>query len=152
MKERQRLSIDYDSLFPGDSLEIGNSTVIIRPLGLEQISILTKRIKSLGIILDKEGVTWDNYADKSSLFKIAVVIIDSFPDVLEEASNIHIDDLKLLPLDQIVKIINKVVEVNLKSRDDLVKNFKSLTEQLVNQTEVLKNQTNQTKVAPKKQK
>jgi len=137
MKERQKLSVDFDSLFPGETLEIGNSTVLIRPLGFEQIAIIIKRIKGIGTVLEKEGVTWENFEEKSSLFKIAVVVIDSFPDVLEEASNIDIADLKRLPLEYIVKIVNKVIEVNLKSRDDLVKNFKSLTEQLIQQTEIL---------------
>lgn len=137
MKERQKLSIDFDELFPGDSLEIGNAVVVIQPLGLEQIALISKRIKGIGKILSEEGVTWENYAEKSSLFKIAVVILENFPDVLEEASNIDIADLKRLPLECIAKILNKVIEVNLKSRDDLVKNFKSLTEQLVQQTEIL---------------
>lgn len=137
MKERQKLSIDFDELFPGDDLTIGNAVVVIQPLGLEQIALISKRIKGIGKILSEEGVTWENYAEKSSLFKIAVVILDSFPDVLEEASNIDIADLKRLPLECIAKIVNKVIEVNLKSRDDLVKNFKSLTEQLVQQTEIL---------------
>lgn len=137
MKERQKLSIDFDELFPGDDLTIGNAVVVIQPLGLEQIASISKRIKGIGKILSEEGVTWENYAEKSSLFKIAVVILDSFPDVLEEASNIDIADLKRLPLECIAKIVNKVIEVNLKSRDDLVKNFKSLTEQLVQQTEIL---------------
>lgn len=143
MKKRQKLSIDFDNLFPGETLEIGNSSVMIQPLGLEQIAIISKRIKGIGNVLEKEGVTWENYAEKSSLFKIAVVILDSFPDVLEEASNIDITDLKCLPLECIVKIVNKVIEVNLKSRDDLVKNFKSLTEQLVQQTEILPQEENQ---------
>jgi hypothetical protein len=99
-------------------------------LGLEQISLITKRIESLGKILSERGITWDNYSEKSNLFKIAVVILESFPDVLEEASNIDINDLKKLPIECIASIVNKVLEVNLKSRDDFLKNFKSLTEKL----------------------
>jgi len=136
MTERQKLSVDFDSLFPGDTLEIGTSSVLIQPLGLEQIILLSKRLKSIGKVLSEEGITWDNYADRTSMFKISVIVLDSFPDVLEEVSNIDIGDLKRLPLAQIVRILNKVIEVNLKSRDDLIKNFKSLTEQLVNQTDL----------------
>jgi hypothetical protein len=142
MKTRQKLSIDFDELFPGSTLSIGTTVVIIRPLGLEQIALISKRIKGIGKILSDEGVTWENYAEKSSLFKIAVTILDSFPDVLEEASNIDIADLKRLPLECITQIINKVIEVNLQSRDDLVKNFKSLTEQLVQQTNILVQEKN----------
>jgi hypothetical protein len=130
---RQKLSIDFDELFPGDNLTIGKSTVIISPLNITQIAILSKKIKGIGNLLSKEGVTWENYSEQSSLFKIAVILLDTFPDVLEEASNIDINDIKKLPLEAIVEIITKVIEVNLKSKDTLTKNFKSLTEKLMTQ-------------------
>jgi hypothetical protein len=131
---RQRLPIDFDELFPGDELTIGKSTVIISPLNITQISLLSKKIKGIGNILSKEGVTWNNYTEQSSLLKIAVILLDSFPEVLEEASNIDINDLKKLPPESIVEIVTKVIEVNLKSKDTLTKNFKSLTEKLMSLT------------------
>lgn len=132
-KERQSLSLDLETLFPGESLTIGKNSVLIRPLNISQIAVLSKKIKGIGDILSKEGVTWENYSEQSSLFKIAVVLLDMFPDVLEEASDINVDDLKQLPLESVVEIITKVIEVNLRSKDVLTKNFKSLTEKLVPQ-------------------
>lgn len=132
-KERQSLAIDLDALFPGEELVIGSTTVIIRPLSIYQISNISKQLKGMGAVLSKEGITWDNFAEKQSIFTIAVCLIDSFPEVLEEASNIELEDLQLLPLESIVLILNKVIEVNLKSKDELTKNFKSLTEKLVTQ-------------------
>jgi hypothetical protein len=132
-KERQTLSLDLETLFPGESLTIGKNSVLIRPLNISQIAILSKKIKGIGDILSKEGVTWENYSEQSSLFKIAVVLLDMFPDVLEEAADINVDDLKQLPLESVVEIVTKVIEVNLRSKDTLTKNFKSLTEKLVPQ-------------------
>ena len=48
-------------------------------------------------------------------------------------NSIDINDLRKLPLEKIVEILSKVIEVNLKSKEDLAKNFKSLTEKLVQQ-------------------
>jgi len=123
-------------LFPGETVPIGKSIILIRPLNIEQIAVLSKKIKAIGSLLSKEGITWENYSEKTSLLKIAVVLLDSFPDVLEEASNIDINDLKKLPLNSIVLIVSKVIEVNLKSKDDLIKNFTSLIEKLAQQIQV----------------
>lgn len=130
---RQKLSLDFDLLFPGEELTIGTSTIIIRPLTISQIATLSKKIKGMGKIISAEGVTWDNYTEKSSIFQLATVLIESFPEVLEEASNIQLSDLKQLPIECIVQIIAKVIDVNLKSKDDLTKNLQSLAEKLVSQ-------------------
>lgn len=139
--QRQKLTINYDELFPGESLTIGSSSVIIRPLNIEQIALLSKKIRGIGNLLEKEGVTWENYSDKSSLFKISIVLLNQFPEVLEEASNIYIDDLKKLPPEKILEIVTKIIEVNLKSKDNLVKNFNSLTEKLLKEVPIQKTQT-----------
>lgn len=143
-KTRQKINIDFDELFPGDSLTIGKSTLIIQPLDISQISILAKKIKGIGTLLIKEGVTWENYSDQTSLFKLVVILLETFPDVLEEASNIDINDIKRLPLESVVEIVTKVIEVNLKSKDNLTKNFKSLTEKLMIQIQPMTEQTNLT--------
>ncbi len=129
--EKQKLSLDLDALFPGESVPIGNSIVIIRPLSISQITTISKKLKTMGSILAKEGVTWENFSEKTSIFKIAVTMLESFPEVLEEASNIEVEDLKQLPLDYVILILTKIIEVNLKSKETLTKNFKSLTEQLL---------------------
>jgi len=125
---RQALDIDFDSLFPGEPVSIGSTQVFIRPLGLEQLIIITKKIKGIGKIFTEEGINWENYNSKDNLFKISILLLENFPDVLEEASNIELVSLKKLPLDIVVQIVNKVIEVNMKSKDDLSKNFKSLVE------------------------
>jgi hypothetical protein len=136
MADRQKISFELDDLFPGETVSIGKSIILIRPLNIEQIAVLSKKIKAIGSLLSKEGITWENYSEKTSLLKIAVVLLDSFPDVLEEASNIDINDLKKLPLNSIVLIVSKVIEVNLKSKDDLIKNFTSLIEKLAQQIQM----------------
>lgn len=125
-KQRQSLNLDLDSLFPGEALTIGNSSIVIRPLGFEQIAILTKKLTGMGSILSGKGVTWENYNSPENLFHIGCVLLANFPDVLEEASNVSIDDLKKFPLELIVEIVEKVISVNLKSKESLEKNFKSL--------------------------
>lgn len=129
-KERQRLNLDLESLFPGDTLTIGNQTIDIRPLGIAQLATIARKLKGFGKVLSEEGVTWDNYNKPENLLKLAVILLEQFPEVLEEGSNIALEDLQALPLEIVVEILDKVLEVNMKSKEKLEGNFRSLAGKL----------------------
>lgn len=124
--ERQRLTINFESLFPGDTLKIGDQVVDIRPLGIKKLAIIARKLKGFGKALSEQGVTLDNYSNPENLVKLSVLLLDQFPEVLEEASNIAEEDLQQLPIDVVVEILDKVITVNMKSKESLEKNFKSL--------------------------
>jgi len=126
MAERTRLDLDWDSLFPGSDLTIGKQTIPIKPLSLFQLAKVTRTLKGFGKLLSEEGVSWENYQQQDNIVLIASVLLDQFPEVLSEASNIHVEDIQRLPLESIVSVLDKVLEVNLESRESLEKNFKSL--------------------------
>ncbi len=128
--ERIRLNLDLESLFPGDTIKIGEQIIDIRPLSIKQLAVIARKLKGFGAVLEEENVTWENYGNPENLLKLAVVLLDQFPEVLEEASNIAIDDLQSLPLDIVVQILDKVLEVNMNSKDKLSGNFKSLVSRL----------------------
>lgn len=129
--KRQTLSVDLDQLFPGGTVTIGDQSIIIKPLGIEEIANLFKKARSWAALLSEAGVTVDNYTTSDNLFKIASVLLVNAPDILEEAANLDIEDIKKLPLEIIVEIVSKIIEVNLKSKKDLEKNFKSLMKMLL---------------------
>ena len=126
MAERQRLNLDLESLFPGDTITIGNQTVDIKPLGIKQLAVISRKLKGFGSVLADDGVDWENYNQPNNLIKLATVLLDQFPEVLEEASNIAAEDLQQLPLEIVVELLDKVLEVNMKSKEKLEGNFKSL--------------------------
>ena len=124
--KRTKLTLDLEALFPGDTIIIGEQTVDIKPLGLKQLAMVTRKLKGFSSVLAEQGVTWDNYSEPENLLKLAVVLLEQFPDVLEEGSNIAMEDLEQLPMEIVIEILDKVIEVNMKSKDKLVENFKSL--------------------------
>jgi len=128
MATRQRLNLDLDSLFPGDTITIGNQTVDIRPLGIKQLAIIARKMKGFTSVLSEENINWDNYNKPENLVKLATVLLEQFPEVLEEGSNIALEDLETLPIEIVVEILDKVIEVNMKSKEKLEGNFKSLAE------------------------
>ena len=129
-KERTRLTLDLEELFPGDTIQVGSQTVPILPLGLFQLTLVSKKLKAFTAELIKEGVNWDNYSQPENMLKLAVVVLEKFPELLEECSNIAQEDLNQLPIEVVVEIVDKVVEVNMKSKDTLEKNFMSLAGKL----------------------
>lgn len=125
-KERTRLSIDIEALLPGEEFQIGTDSVTIRPLTISQYKLIVGKVKSLIVVLKEQNVTESNYKETESLITIAETIIDKFPDLLEEISNIHSEDLKQLPIEVIIALIDKCLDVNLRSKESLLGNFKSL--------------------------
>jgi hypothetical protein len=134
MAEMKRLNLDLEALFPGDILEIGDNKIDIRPLGVLKLVTISKKLKTLIKNLTDEGVTWENYSTPENIFKIATILLEHAPESLSEASGIHIEDINVLPIEEIIRIIDKVVEVNLKSKGTLEKNFKSLTSKFEQKT------------------
>lgn len=128
---RQKLSIDLDSLFPGTAITIGNQSIVIRPLSIEQLSVLSKKATSLGSVLAEKDITWENFNNPKNLVSIAIILLENAPDILEEASNIEVDDLKRLPLEIIMNIVDAIITENMKSKEGMEKNFKSLTKKFL---------------------
>ena len=130
MSNRQKLNLDLSSLFPGETLTIGEQVVDIRPLGIRSLAIVARKLKGFGYVLQEDGVTFDNYSEPENIIKLATLLLEQFPEVLEEASNIDKADLEKLPIEIVVSILDKVISVNMKSRESLEKNFKSLAARL----------------------
>lgn len=126
-KDRVKLDLNLEELFPGSTIDICGQVVVIRPLGLWDLANVVKKLKGFASILKDQGVSLQNFKEPEHMFTIASTLLEQFPEVLEEASNIDIDSLKALPLDVIVQILNKVIDVNLEARESLEKNFESLT-------------------------
>lgn len=142
---RQKLNTDLNELFPGEPLTIGTATVIIPPLGLEALFNSIKKIEGIATQLSEAEITFDNFNEPAKALKLVRIILETCPELLEEASNIDIEDIKQLPLEGVLAIINKVIEVNIKSKDALEGNFKSLIESFAGLTAMIPDAETKTK-------
>lgn len=133
MKEKTRLGIDFSKLYRTTTMEIGGAMVTIRPLTYVQWAELLSKADLIIAKCKENDITLDNYREPMKAIALAKIIITDFINVLSEASNIHEDDLKALPLDIIVAIIGTVIEVNMASKEDLEKNFNRLATMLTPQ-------------------
>ena len=129
-KKRTRIKADLDALLPGEEFMIGSQSVTIRPLNLQQYRLIMGKVRSLIEYCKSKGLTEDNFRETDKFIELVEILLDKFPDLLEEVSNIHIDDLQELPVDVVVSLLDKCLEVNVKSKDSLMGNFKSLAEKM----------------------
>lgn len=130
MSEKISFNVDWDSLFPGKEFTIGTFTHSIRPLNVETIAAITKRIKSIVPMLQAEEITLSNVNNPDKIIKLAQILIDNAPEIISDATMINIESIVKFPPQCLLELIATTVEVNLESKDTLEKNFKCLTETL----------------------
>lgn len=126
----RKLGINFDSLLPGKTVTIGNEAIDIKPLSIVTIASVVRQVKALGGLFSEEGVTWENYNTPQSLFSIVTIIMDATPSLMEELTDIDINDIKQLPLEAVVTLFTAVIDVNIQSKEALEKNFESLAGKL----------------------
>lgn len=125
-KERQRITVDLEELFPGEIFEIGSQKLIIAPLQAGQIADIFKKVKVLVKSLKDDGVDFQNYQDPDNMLKLSTVILEQSPELLEECSNIAVEDIRKLPIEKIVELLTVIIAANLKAKESLLGNLASL--------------------------
>ena len=116
------------SLFSVSQVSIGDEEVTIRPLALIQWIELISKVNAMTDKFSEAGINWTNYQSNESLVKLVSIILSNFPEVLENATGIAQEDLVELPIEVLVDLLSAVIEINIKSKDVLLKNSQRLTE------------------------
>lgn len=128
---------DWDALFPGEDYTIGSTTFKIVPLSVEDLSIVLKRISTITNQLATLEMQVKDFAEGEEsrpvdsgerILRLVQLIVEEAPDILSQMSGLDVEDIKGLPITAAVDLFNKVLDVNIKSQDDLVKNFKGLAD------------------------
>ena len=127
-KEKIKLDIDFDALFPSKVFSIGGKDIQIYPLNIGQIAFVIKKVKNLIPIFKSEDITFDNYSQPDKLITLVSILMESAPEILSEATGIHQESLAKLPLSNTVEIFSVALEANLESKESLIKNFKRVSE------------------------
>lgn len=122
MAQKVRLDLKWEDIFPGEIVDVAGCSVMIEPLGIKKIAEIIKKIQSISSTLSKLGVTYENFKDPEMFFSLAAILSTQAPDILSDATGIHTDDIGKLPIEYVVLLLSKVVEVNVKSKETLIKN------------------------------
>ena len=119
---------DWDLLLPGKVVTLGNTILDVKPLGLEDLGSIIRRVSTIRDDLSKSGLTLENYSKGEGLMKLTTILVEKIPDVLSDATGVAVEDIRKLPLTMTMSLLSAVIEVNLQSQEGLLKNFETLAE------------------------
>ena len=117
---------DFEVLFPAKLYELGKKSLTLRPLGIEDLSIVTKQLEVVWKELKDTGVTKVNWKDHIQV--ITTTIIENVPEVLEIASGVGKESIKRLPPKEAISLMVACVEINIEHNTGMEKNLLALAE------------------------
>ena len=128
---KPRLSLDFSSLFPKKVFRFNDlCSIEIKALGLEQYASFVSKFQEFVGLLKEKGINETNWKETDNAINLAHIVLHNFPELLEEASGVHIDDLRQLPIETVLSLINTVIDVNMESKENLLGNLVSLVQRL----------------------
>ena len=120
---------ELSSLIPSKSIEMYGHTVTVHPLTLSQISNIVSKLSLHKKTLEDLDVTVDKLSsddNQETVSKLLLYLISKCPDILADLSGLSAEVFEKLPFDKSVEILTAVIELNLESKDTLLKNLSSL--------------------------
>jgi len=129
--EKIKLDIDFESLFPGKSYKILTQEIQINPLNVKQIAYLIKKFQDLIPIINENDISFANIEQPSTVIKLVSILMEQAPEVISEITGIDINSIQKLPLDKVIELTSIAIEVNVKSKKSLEKNFQKLKTNLM---------------------
>ena len=127
-KERVNLKTsDWEILFPVEDFKIGSTVLELKPLSLNGLAAVIRKITSIIDKITMLEIDLNNFqANAGKIVELVGLILSDAPDVLSEMSDLDVEDIKRLPLDTAVSLFDKCLDVNLRSQESLTKNFQGL--------------------------
>ena len=135
---------DWAALFPSKPYTIGTTSVEIEPLSIQELAAILDKITLISDKIQENTSTSDDVSGISSsvtVLNLVKTVMEYSPDILSDISNIALEDIQSLPLDEALSLFNFCLDVNIESQDSLIKNFQGLTERM---QKFMRNQTTKT--------
>ena len=128
MSDKINFDVDWDALFPGEVFSVGTHKHNVVPLDLKGISLILRKIKAILPLIQKEGITLQNFSENENLIKLIPIIMDHAPDIVSEATGITVESLVKFKPQYLLELVTIAIKVNMDSKESLEKNFESLIE------------------------
>lgn len=124
------LDEDWKQIRSGEPFPIGSTTLNIIAFSWNQLDALSLKIEAVVLQCISQGLTRENFHEVGNLFMIAKSVLEKGPEIVSEASNLDVADVRELPLPILSNLVSKIIEVNAESKESLVKNLKALRDLL----------------------
>lgn len=128
MPEKIKLtSDDWKALLPETDFMLGNVKLPLKPMTAVQVAKIARIIQNSLDLFKEREITKDNYLKPENLSLIADILMTTAPDIISDCAGLDIDDVKALPLEHVLTLINALIAINLEAKESLEKNLKALT-------------------------
>jgi len=127
---KKTLKVDWDTLFTIKEVEIAGVQLQITPMSLLQLASVMSKVKGLVKKLVDGGASWENFRTPEQVINIMTTSFGELPELLSDATGYEAEEIARLPLEENIKLLEAVIDVNISSRESLEKNFASLAEKL----------------------
>jgi hypothetical protein len=121
---------DWNVLFPAEDFVIGTTKLELIPLSLSGLARVTRKITQIIDKVNTLNLDFTDLQNASKIVELVALLLSDAPDILSEMSGLDVEDIQRLPLDTGVALFNTCLDVNLKSQENLTKNFKGLGEKV----------------------
>jgi len=122
---------DWSALFPYRAYVLGSTTLSIAPLSLQGLGLILSKVTQITEKLAAQNFNFKSLeSDPSTMIQLVALIISDAPEILSELSGLDVDDITRLPIEKAVDLFGVCLEVNLASKEGLIKNFKGLGEKV----------------------
>lgn len=127
---------DWAALFPQQPFMVGTTTLYLKPLSLSGIAKTMTHLKLISKKIQDSGIDLLNFQPNLETITCLVAIVLTYaPEILSEMSGLDVEDVQQLPLDLAVNLLSVCLDINIKSQDGLIKNFKRLGEKVATMTQ-----------------
>jgi len=117
---------DWEALVPGIEYKIGNVKLPLRPVNIEEVTKIARVIRGAKDFFKDKNIDKGNFKNPDNLAVVFEIIMETIPELISDCSGLALADVKRLPADIGFELFNKLLEINLKSKGSLEKNFKAL--------------------------
>lgn len=132
---------DWGVLLPGKEVVLGNTSITIRPLNIKDFSLLTSKVTSAVMRIQKFKITWDVMSDPTKFSQVVNIIVKEAPEIISILTTVPTIDIVRLPLSKNVELAAIAWELNMADQETLVKNLQSVANMVQQLTGMLNPET-----------
>jgi len=129
MTEEKKVKLseeDWTNLAPIKEVPLGTKKVTVKPLGFLKLTEIITKLQNTQKELLAVGVTLDNFNDPQNLLVIATHILQRIPEVIIFSCDLDEEDVKNLPINVAVILLETILDANIESQQGFIKNLTAL--------------------------
>jgi len=120
---------DWEVLFISENFKIGLQTIEIFPFCLKELKPVMNSIKELAFKFKSKNIGFEEIFDIENAPLLAEMLME-FPDIISKATGLEVEDINNLPINIIIALSSKIIEVNVRAQGGMEKNLIGLLEEV----------------------